>query len=106
MVRKGWYRKKEIWRGDRYQVKIKFSSNRSVQNSNLTSETDDWRGKSARRGDYFTPWEKIFTYNARTRGNVRRGRKGEAFTAAQRGEIVENDKQDESYSNRETRSWI
>jgi hypothetical protein len=81
MVRKGWNGRKK---GKGYQVKIKFSSNRSVQNSNLTSETDDDEGVKVREGyDYFTPWEKIFTYNARTRGNVRRGRKGEVCRGAE-----------------------
>lgn len=61
-----------------------------------------------REGVIILPLGKRFLRIMRVyiRDNVRRGRKGETFTAAQRGEIVENDKQDESYSNRETRSWI
>lgn len=65
-------------------------------------------GVKVRKGVIISPLGKRFLRIMRVyiRDNVRRGRKGEAFTAAQRGEIVENDKQDESYSNRETRSWI
>lgn len=40
LVRKKRERERDL-RENGYQVKIKFSSNRSVQNFNLTSETDD-----------------------------------------------------------------
>lgn len=83
---------------------MEFLSSRSVRNSNLTLETDEQKGEKKKKkkesGEevHFTPWERIFTYYARLPVPHERVRR--------RVEIVENDKQGESYSNRKTRSWI
>lgn len=83
-------------------MKMEFLSSRSVQNSNLTLETDEQKGEKKKRGgSSFHPLGKDFyvlcaaTRPATAQERVRR-----------RVEIVENDKQGESYSNRKTRSWI
>lgn len=45
---------------------MEFLSSRSVQNSNLTLETDEQKGeKKSGEEVHFTPWERIFTYYAR-----------------------------------------
>lgn len=59
--------KKGVKGGLEAQVKMEFLSSRSVQNSNLTLETDEQKGEKRKSGEevHFTPWERIFTYYAR-----------------------------------------
>lgn len=58
------------------QVKIEFLSSRSVQNSNLTLETDEQKGEK-RSGEFISPLGKGFLRIMATYPSRNRARKGE-----------------------------